>query len=615
MKIRYARPPLDSLRTDFPTDLTPPPDHSLFLFIHSRVHILFRQGVAIVDKQSDFGGSLGDLSDVYTEIDDLEEFLVSATPPPPTTTSPSFFPLLEGEETNSGGGGGGGGAAVDEPFADLFDGLIITPQEAAADESTSKKAATAPLDLENNDEASLLKLSSSSPASPSEELLSMGSSSMPLSTSIEVEEKEEEVFLLNEVPPPPPPPQPMVASPLLVNVEEAPSVNIHDTRASENTLNDDDDAQGLIEEEEEEEENILEAVDDEMNINITIHPSEEQHLQPVLHHHHHHPDQISGTSLLHLAEEVETRLAAGNITTSPGLSSSSSFDATADVTAENEMYASQLLVARLASQLEQLVLENESTESTTPSKILSTTATATATASSTSTSPMKPPAAAPSSTSIGSLRAARAFISPQLEPVFKPNTSTTTSTVSPAGKAGSSPQISLPTAPNVITKYLGIVAVGSSTGAVHVLMPKPGKGKGPPHLHILEDRGTVGDATTALALGQHAGGLLLVAGHASGQLRLWETKPGSNSADRGGTSGGGIGVTWVLARSVGGVHASPVTACAVVDGGQTTWALTADAHGRLMSHSVNKLLSITAQALAGFARTFHSFVHLFVHSM
>ena len=106
-----------------------------------------------------------------------------------------------------------------------------------------------------------------------------------------------------------------------------------------------------------------------------------------------------------------------------------------------------------------------------------------------------------------------------------------------------------------------------------------------------------------------------MAGHASGQLRLWETKPGSNSADRGGTSGGGIGVTWVLARSVGGVHASPVTACAVVDGGQTTWALTADAHGRLMSHSVNKLLSITAQALAGFARTFHSFVHLFVHSM
>ena len=87
-----------------------------------------------------------------------------------------------------------------------------------------------------------------------------------------------------------------------------------------------------------------------------------------------------------------------------------------------------------------------------------------------------------------------------------------------------------------------------------------------------------------------------MAGHASGTLRFWELKT------QGGGGGGG-GVVWCLAKAVGGVHAAAVTACAVLDGGAgATWALSADAHGRLMCHNVHRHLSLAAQALAGFAR-------------
>ena len=61
------------------------------------------------------------------------------------------------------------------------------------------------------------------------------------------------------------------------------------------------------------------------------------------------------------------------------------------------------------------------------------------------------------------------------------------------------------------------------------------------------------------------------------------------------------GMNWALSKSLSGVHGSAVTACAVLEGGATTWALSADAHGRLMCHNLSKHLSVAAQALTSFA--------------
>jgi len=118
----------------------------------------------------------------------------------------------------------------------------------------------------------------------------------------------------------------------------------------------------------------------------------------------------------------------------------------------------------------------------------------------------------------------------------------------------------------------------------------------------LEDKNASGDGVTALALGRHAGGLLVVAGHASGQIRVWETRPAAAAAAAGSATRGGVGISWVLSKVIAGSHASTVSACCLVEGGPTTWALTADSHGRLVCHNINKHLSLAAQALAGFAR-------------
>lgn len=64
------------------------------------------------------------------------------------------------------------------------------------------------------------------------------------------------------------------------------------------------------------------------------------------------------------------------------------------------------------------------------------------------------------------------------------------------------------------------------------------------------------DALTALCMGQHgAAQVLLVAGHASGAVRVWELK----------TQLGG-GVHFALTKSLAGMHAAPITAAALLDG-------------------------------------------------
>ncbi|PSC67213.1 vacuolar sorting-associated 8-like protein isoform X1 [Micractinium conductrix] len=60
---------------------------------------------------------------------------------------------------------------------------------------------------------------------------------------------------------------------------------------------------------------------------------------------------------------------------------------------------------------------------------------------------------------------------------------------------------------------------------------------------------------------------------------------------------------FALTKSLGGMHAMAITAAALLDGaGSTTWALTADAHGRLMAHNLSKHLSVAASAFSSFAR-------------
>eukprot|EP00887_Chlorella_sp_A99_P007106 scaffold2.g7106.t1 len=194
---------------------------------------------------------------------------------------------------------------------------------------------------------------------------------------------------------------------------------------------------------------------------------------------------------------------------------------------------------------------------------------------------------------VGAAAAARAFISHSFEQLFRGQA---------AAKAG---------VPTVVAKLLGIVAVGTSGGSTHVLLPAatgPGGGAAgvrprllevapPPERQRPQQQGGGGggaDAVTAVCLGQHDRGLLLLVGHASGVVRLWELKLG--------VTGGGMHFS--LARAVGGAHGAAVTAAAVLGGGpgQATWALTCDAHGRLMAHNVGRLLSVAAQALTTFAR-------------
>ncbi|KAL4853636.1 Vacuolar protein sorting-associated protein 8 [Chlorella vulgaris] len=188
--------------------------------------------------------------------------------------------------------------------------------------------------------------------------------------------------------------------------------------------------------------------------------------------------------------------------------------------------------------------------------------------------------AAADGTVLGRLVAARAFLSPNFEQLFR------------------GPQPAGP--PCALIKYLGIAAVGTSSGATFVLLPSmaavPG-GKQPQQpprlLEVAEKQQSAQrDAVTALCMGQHSGSVLLLVGHAGGAVRIWELK----------TQLGG-GVHFALTKSLAGMHATAVTAAALLDGaGATTWAVTSDAHGRLMVHNINRHLSVAASAISSFTR-------------
>lgn len=291
-------------------------------------------------------------------------------------------------------------------------------------------------------------------------------------------------------------------------------------------------------------------------------------------------ERDEGASLMELAIAAEARLASHRHATTSGAEHST------DDPTELLRYRQDLLIARLASHLDQAVPDPERPSQSSDS----------------------------GATSIGAALAARSFTSPQFEPVFK--------------KAGAQSPRGVPHGvPSAIAKFLGIVGVGLSSGGVQVLMPPSAKGCvlptacfcyclsyelflmrtaaitinfapfefscRAPRLTLVEERSAGIDGVTALGFGQHAGGLLMAVGHASGQVKLWETRP---------TAGASGGISWVLGKAIVGAHASQVSACCVVGGGASTWVLTTDTHGRLMCHSAHKHLSLTAQALAGFAR-------------
>ena len=207
------------------------------------------------------------------------------------------------------------------------------------------------------------------------------------------------------------------------------------------------------------------------------------------------PREAAGWDMLEAAEQLEHRLAASSDASPSGAAAGASPGGGGPLRAGDAgsaAYQQQLLLASLASQLEGAAGGGWPAEGASDGR----------------------------GAVVGREAAARAFLSPAFEPLFR---------------GGQQAQQGVPT---VVAKYLGIVAVGTSGGSVHVLMPgvpapasAGGGGQGQlPRLVEVRERGAAGggggggDRVTALCLGQHGGSLLLVAGHASGSLRVWELK-------------------------------------------------------------------------------------------
>lgn len=138
---------------------------------------------------------------------------------------------------------------------------------------------------------------------------------------------------------------------------------------------------------------------------------------------------------------------------------------------------------------------------------------------------------------------------------------------------------------NVLARFGDCIAVGDSNG--HVLMLYTSSQKA----EMLKKQGdteshAVG-GVTALGMVPYGKSTLLVSGHISGVIRIWERR---------------FNQQWTHCKDISGCHAAAITSLGVVHVGMSMWLLTADAHGRLLSHNVQRFLSITAQALAGISR-------------
>lgn len=180
-------------------------------------------------------------------------------------------------------------------------------------------------------------------------------------------------------------------------------------------------------------------------------------------------------------------------------------------------------------------------------------------------------------TSVGCQGATRAFVLPGFEGFFRG-----------AQTHGT---------PSCTTKYLSFVAIGTSNGDAFVLIP--GSGGKAARVVAARDPAAGHDPLTCVALGQASGALVLLGGHASGTLRVWELRSTAGVSTPAGPS------DWTLARTLQGLHASAVLSCAVLGTvpGAPSWALSGDAHGRVIAHNLTKHLSVASQALTSFARS------------
>jgi len=138
---------------------------------------------------------------------------------------------------------------------------------------------------------------------------------------------------------------------------------------------------------------------------------------------------------------------------------------------------------------------------------------------------------------------------------------------------------------NVVARFGDIVAVGASNGSVTVIRTSSN------HCVTLrcdETRVPSSGGVTALTVVPYGNSVLLIAGHVSGVIRLWECRSHQEQ--------------WAHAKDIVGCHAATITSIITVHVDNITWLLSADSHGRLLSHNIQRYLSIAAQALAGISR-------------
>jgi len=115
---------------------------------------------------------------------------------------------------------------------------------------------------------------------------------------------------------------------------------------------------------------------------------------------------------------------------------------------DSEAYRQDIFIARLASYLDPQTVSVPEKSAREYSLLAA-------------TSPSDP---AGSGASMGTSLAARTFVCPQLEPLFK--------------SSGADVHVALRGVPSALAKYLGVAAIGSSSGILNILMPPPALGRG-----------------------------------------------------------------------------------------------------------------------------------------
>ena len=141
---------------------------------------------------------------------------------------------------------------------------------------------------------------------------------------------------------------------------------------------------------------------------------------------------------------------------------------------------------------------------------------------------------------------------------------------------------------NVIARFGTCIAVGASDGSVRVVYGSSVETLVAPRGDEVQSARGV----TAMHICPYGNSMLLVVGYASGLIRIWENRGLVGHQKNG----------WSHGKDIVGCHAACITALCVIHVGSVSWIVSSDSHGRLMTHNVQRYLSIAAQALAGISR-------------